>query len=281
MSGTRTTRPMGPAEELLAPEAEPDAPSVRAAGSGTPEPATQEAGLAGRLRDSEAGAKRYRVRALWQTLQGEGFWAGRPAVFVRLVACNMWSGYDADRARDAERTGAGCPLWCDTAFTKEGSVRLTAEDLADTVLRIGAGVRFCVLTGGEPFLQADAPLVRALHARGIEVAVETNGTVALATAFGDPAGWPDWIVCSPKLPLARLSIETCDELKLVVPDYRPEAYSPLAERVRERSLAGRLLWLQPEDGPRFEEAARLAVDLALSDPRWRVSVQGHKALGVD
>ncbi|WP_218827610.1 7-carboxy-7-deazaguanine synthase QueE [Rubricoccus marinus] len=255
---------MPPEASLTAPEAE------------------REDGLASRVAPSAAsGEKTYRVRALWRTLQGEGFWAGRPAVFVRLVACNMWSGYEADRARDAERNGADCPLWCDTAFTKEGSVRLTASDLADAVVATGDGVTFCVLTGGEPLLQADAALIRALHARGVTVAVETNGTLSLAGAFGDEADWPDWIVCSPKLAAARLEIETCDELKLVVPDYRPEAYRPLAQRVRERSLAGPLLWLQPEDGPRFEAAARLAVDLALADPRWRVSVQGHKALGVD
>ena len=251
-----------------------------------PEAEEREAGLAERVAESASGGsasgeKRYRVRALWRTLQGEGFWAGRPAVFVRLVACNMWTGYDADRARDAERNGAACPLWCDTEFTQEGSVRLSAGDLADAVVETGAGVRFCVLTGGEPLLQADAALIRALHARGLSVAVETNGTVPLAQAFGDEADWPDWIVCSPKLPVDRLKIEACDELKLVVPDYRPEAYAPLAARVRERSLAGPLLWLQPEDGPRFAEAARLAVALALEDPRWRVSVQGHKALGVD
>ncbi|MEL6614802.1 MAG: 7-carboxy-7-deazaguanine synthase QueE [Bacteroidota bacterium] len=257
-----------------------DAGSLAPEASGA-DAAEREAGLADRLSDSASGEKRYRVKALWRTLQGEGFWAGRPAVFVRLVACNMWSGYEADRERDAARTGADCPLWCDTAFTKEGSVRLTASDLADAVVETGEGVRFVVLTGGEPLLQADAALIRSLHARGLTVAVETNGTVALADAFGGADDWPDWVVCSPKLPLARLAIETCDELKLVVPDYRPEAYGPLAERVRERSLAGPLLWVQPEDGPRFEEAARLAVDLALADPRWRVSVQGHKALGVD
>ena len=113
------------------------------------------------------------------------------------------------------------------------------------------------------------------------MALEVVAEPTPAEAFGDEADWPDWIVCSPKLPVDRLRIETCDELKLVVPDYTPEAYAPLAERVRERSLAGRLLWLQPEDGPRYERAARMAVDLALADPRWRVSVQGHKALGVD
>ena len=248
--------------------------------SGAP-PAEREGGLAARVADSPPGSRRYRVRALWRTLQGEGFWAGRPAVFVRLVGCNLWSGYDADRERDAVRSGADCPRWCDTAFTKEGSVRLSAADLAREAARVGGGVRFCVLTGGEPLLQADAALVAALHAEGFTVAVETNGTQRLADAFGDRPAWPDWVVCSPKRPEASLALEACDELKLVVPDYRPAAYEGFAERVRPHPTAGRLLWVQPEDGPRLADATRLAVELALADPRWRVSVQGHKALGVD
>ena len=141
-------------------------------------------------------------------------------------------------------------------------------------------VRFCVLTGGEPLLQADAALVAVLHARGFWVAVETNGTQRLADAFGSgPA--PDWVVCSPKLPDAQTVIEACDELKLVVPDYRPEAYAALAARVRQRPDGSRYLWLQPEDGPRLADATRLALDLCFQDPEWRVSVQTHKALGVD
>lgn len=250
----------------------------------TPAPPRHDAPLADRLPDSLPGGRRYAVRALWATLQGEGFWAGRPAVFVRLVGCNLWSGHDADRARDADRSGADCPRWCDTVFTHDGSVRLTAHALADEAARVGgglAGIRFCVLTGGEPLLQADAPLVAALHARGFFVAVETNGTQTLAGAFGTAEAGPDWVVCSPKLPPGQLVLEACDELKLVVPDYRPDVYAAWAERVRAHPTAGRLLWLQPEDGPRAAAAARLAVDLALADPRWRVSVQGHKALGVD
>lgn len=247
-----------------------------------PDPRALDAPLAARLADSPPGGRRYAVRAVWRTLQGEGFWAGRPAVFVRLVACNLWSGYAQDRARDAARHGNACALWCDTVFTPDGSVRLSADALADEVAVTGGAIRFVVLTGGEPLLQADAPLVAALRARGFVVAVETNGTQTLAGAFGvDPAGWPDWVVCSPKLPDAQTVIEAVDELKLVVPDYRPEAYPLLAGRVRAHPTAGRLLWLQPEDGPRAADAARLAVDLALDDPRWRVSVQGHKALGVD
>jgi organic radical activating enzyme len=168
---------------------------------------------------------------------------------------------------------------CDTDFTPEGAVKLSAADLAAEAARVGGPVRFCVLTGGEPLLQADAALVRALHDAGFFVAVETNGTQRLADAFGDGAR-PDWTVCSPKLPEDRLPLEACDELKLVVPDYRPEAYRALAGRVRPRD-GRRLWWLQPEDGPRLAEATRLALDLCFADPRWRVSVQTHKALGVD
>ena len=243
---------------------------------------TNESGLSTRVAPStpRAGAKTYRVKAIWRTLQGEGVWAGRPAVFIRLVGCNLWSGYAADRQRDAERSGADCPLWCDTEFTKEGSVRLTADDLAAEAARTGGAVRFCVLTGGEPLLQADRQLVRALRAEGFEIAVETNGTQRLADAFGDEPDWPDWLVCSPKLPEERLVLESCDELKLVVPDYQPSAYRQLEQRVREHG-GRRALWVQPEDGPRIGLATRLAVDLCFADPRWRVSVQTHKVLGVD
>lgn len=252
-----------------------------------------EVALAERRTDSAPGAKRYAVKAVWRTLQGEGAWAGRPAVFVRLAGCNMWTGEEPDRDRDASRSGAACPRWCDTDFRKAGAAKLSAAALVDEVLEAattakpGAPLRFVVLTGGEPLLQADAALVEALHAAGFEVAVETNGTVPLADAFTDADGRlvpPDWVVCSPKLPEAALKLEWMDELKLVVPDYRPDAYTRLAERVRPHVVGGqerRHLWLQPEDGPRLEEATRLAVETALSQPEWRVSVQTHKVLGVD
>jgi organic radical activating enzyme len=245
----------------------------------------REAPLRTNRPDSPAGGRRYAIRAVWRTLQGEGAWAGRPAVFVRLAGCNLWSGEENDRARDAARNDARCPLWCDTDFRKSGAAKLSADDLAAEVAAAAGDVRFVVLTGGEPLLQADAALVRALKAAGFFVACETNGTVALADAFGpDPEGQPDWVVCSPKLPEARLTLEAMDELKLVVPDYRPEAFSDFAARVRAHRLGGaevRYRWLQPEDGPRKEEATRLAVALALADPHWRVSVQTHKVLGVD
>lgn len=250
---------------------------------------TQEAGLAQRVEASVPDGKRYAVKAVWRTLQGEGAWAGRPAVFVRFAGCNLWTGEEKDRARDAARSGANCPSWCDTDFRKAGSVKLNAADLVADILRVAEGahpIRFVVLTGGEPLLQADAALIGALHAAGFFVACETNGTVRLSDAFSQDGSVlaPDWVVCSPKLPEDRLVLEACDELKLVVPDYRPDAYAAFAERLRPHVLGGHptfYTWLQPEDGPRKAEATRLAIDLALADPSWRVSVQTHKLLGVD
>lgn len=236
---------------------------------------------------SSGGRQTYRVKNVFRTVQGEGFWVGRPAVFVRLVGCNMWSGYEADREQDAQRTGADCPLWCDTDFTKEGAVDITAEQLIDRMREIGGEIDFCVLTGGEPFLQADAALIRTLNEAGYEVAVETNGTVRLQEAFRDKESGemcaPDWITCSPKLPEEELPLERFDELKLIVPDYRPAEYAQFAERATLHRVNGRerrMLWLQPEDGPRLEAAKDLAVELAVEHPTWRVSTQTHKVLGV-
>ncbi len=238
----------------------------------------------------------YRVKDVWRTLQGEGAFAGRPAVFVRFVACNLWTGRDADRARDAERSGADCPLWCDTDFTRDGSRVFDSPDaLADHVAAVGAGIGFVVCTGGEPLLQLDAPLVAALHARGLYVAVETNGTVSLTAATGraDGPDVPDWVTCSPKLrervgahsagEASPLALEWFDEIKLVVPDYAPADVAGFLARQRVHTVAGALLplrWLQPEDGPRVAEATAAAVAAALADPSWRVSVQTHKVLDV-
>jgi organic radical activating enzyme len=230
----------------------------------------------------------YRVKNIFRTVQGEGFWAGRPAVFIRLVGCNMWSGYEEDRERDAERTGADCPLWCDTDFTKEGSDDLMAEGLAGKMKEEGGEIDFCVLTGGEPFLQADAPLIETLHEAGYQVSIETNGTVPIEDAFWSEergkAVPPDWITCSPKLPEDKLKLERFDELKLIVPDYRPSNYQDFAKRGIRHEVNGeqsRILQVQPEDGPRLEEAKRLAVEIATRNPDWRVSVQAHKMLGIE
>jgi len=231
---------------------------------------------------------KYRVKAIWKTLQGEGLFAGRPAVFVRMVGCNLWSGYSESRTRDAERTGADCPLWCDTDFTKEGSQTYTAKELASEITRIGEDIRFCVLTGGEPLLQINAPLIQALHEQGFFVAIETNGTVSVEEACqnfdSEEVSAPDWIVCSPKQAEDQLKLEYFDELKLVVPDYKPVDYTLFSKRQRIHALQGSilpLLWIQPEDGLRVQQATQMAIDLALENPQWRVSVQTHKILDVE
>lgn len=240
-----------------------------------------------KLKVKEAGSL-YRIKAIWKTLQGEGLFAGRPAVFVRMVGCNMWSGYEHTRERDADRNGANCPLWCDTDFTKEGSQTYTAEELSAAIVGVGDDVRFCVITGGEPLMQIDAALIKALHKQGFFIAIETNGSMKLMESCWDKENEkleaPDWIVCSPKINQHKLKLEFFDELKLVVPDYLPNNFEDFAKRQRVNLIQGHplpLLWVQPEDSSRLEDSRQLAIDLALSDPRWRVSVQTHKILEVE
>ncbi|EMR01256.1 7-carboxy-7-deazaguanine synthase [Cesiribacter andamanensis AMV16] len=148
--------------------------------------------------------------------------------------------------------------------------------------------RFCVITGGEPLLHIDAPLIKALHEKGYEIAVETNGTVALQKNCWDAESQqllpPDWIACSPKLGQQHLALEYFDELKLVVPSYQPRDFQEFLLRQRKHLRSGQLvplLWLQPEDGPRLKESIQLAVTLALQDPAWRVGAQTHKLLNVE
>ena len=230
----------------------------------------------------------YRVKAVWKTLQGEGLFAGRPAVFARFVGCNLWSGYEATRERDMQRTGASCPGWCDTDFTKEGSARYSAAQLAQTMSEVGESIKFCVLTGGEPLLHIDAELIHALHTEGFFIAIETNGTISLASSCWNESEQklvpPDWIVCSPKLPQDRLELEYFDELKLVVPDYLPNAFTNFVKKQRMNEVQRQqlpLLWLQAEDGNNLQQNQALAITLALNSPAWRVSVQTHKILNVE
>jgi 7-carboxy-7-deazaguanine synthase (Cx14CxxC type) len=213
----------------------------------------------------------YAVKELFFTLQGEGINAGRPAVFLRFTGCNLWSGREADRHRG---TG-GCSLWCDTDFVGtdgEGGGRFpTPESVADAVAAKwpvqgeAAGRRFVVCTGGEPLLQLDAPLIAALHAKGFEVAVETNGTQ-------EPPPGLDWVCVSPKA-RADLKLTQGDELKLVFPQegMEPERFT---------HLPFRHFLLQPMDGPAQEENTRAALQYCLTHPQWRLSLQTHKLLRI-
>jgi 7-carboxy-7-deazaguanine synthase (Cx14CxxC type) len=210
----------------------------------------------------------YAVKEVYYTLQGEGAQTGRPAVFLRFAGCNLWTGREADRAT------AVCSF-CDTDFVgtdRPGGGRYaTAQELAAVVARHwpqehAARARpYVVCTGGEPLLQLDAPLVEALHARGFEVAVETNGTRPA------PPGL-DWICVSPKAG-AEPVLTHGHELKLVY----PQAGAPPE---RFEALAFDHFFLQPMDGPDRERNTQLALAYCLAHPQWRLSLQTHKVLQI-
>ena len=207
----------------------------------------------------------YSVKEIFYTLQGEGAQTGRPAVFCRFAGCNLWSGREEDRADAVCR-------FCDTDFVGTdgtGGGRFPdPASLADAVAARwpGGGAPFVVCTGGEPLLQMDDALVAALHAGGFEVAVETNGTIAPAPAD------LDWLCVSPKAG-AKLRLVEGDELKVVVP--QPGFDLDELERLRFRRFS-----LQPMGGPLLGENTRAAVALCLRRPRWQLSLQTHKLLGI-
>ena len=206
----------------------------------------------------------YAVKELFLTLQGEGGQAGRAAVFCRFAGCNLWSGREEDRA------SAVC-TFCDTDFVgidgPGGGRFATAQRLvkAAAALWRGSGPRLVVCTGGEPLLQLDTALIAAFHEEKFEVAVETNGTIAA------PAGL-DWICVSPKAdaPLAQRSGQ---ELKLVYPQTG-------VDPARFEALDFETFRLQPMDGPDQRANTEAAIAYCLDHPRWRLSVQTHKYIGI-
>ena len=207
----------------------------------------------------------YTVKEIFYTLQGEGANAGRAAVFCRFSGCNLWTGRESDRAT------AICDF-CDTDFVgvgPDGGKFATAEELADAIaVRWPADERdrrFVVCTGGEPLLQLDSSAVEALHARGFEVAIETNGTQ-------QPPDGIDWICVSPKA-RAPFTLKRGNELKLVFPqpDLDPERFV---------ELDFQHFFLQPMDGPHAKENTAAAMRYCLAHPRWRLSVQTHKVMGI-
>jgi 7-carboxy-7-deazaguanine synthase (Cx14CxxC type) len=208
----------------------------------------------------------YSVKEIFYTLQGEGAHTGRAAVFCRFAGCNLWSG------READRSAAICQF-CDTDFADTngpGGGKFTlAADLAGVVMETwptdAQGTRFVVCTGGEPLLQMDETLIDALHAHNFEIAVETNGTIAA------PPGL-DWICVSPKAG-TELKQRTGDELKLVYPQ-------PGAQPATFEALPFRHFFLQPMDGPHLDANTQAALKYCLDHPRWRLSLQTHKLLGI-
>jgi 7-carboxy-7-deazaguanine synthase len=207
----------------------------------------------------------YAVKEIFATLQGEGGQSGRPAVFCRFAGCNLWSGREADRA-------SSICTFCDTDFVGTdgagGGRFATAEALAAAIAATwqgGAAHRYLVFTGGEPLLQLDAPLIAAVKAKGFTIAVETNGTIA-------PPEGIDWLCVSPKAG-APLVVRAGQELKLVFPQ-------PALPPAAFEALDFAHFFLQPMDGPARAANTAAVVAYCLAHPRWRLSLQTHKLIGI-
>jgi 7-carboxy-7-deazaguanine synthase len=208
----------------------------------------------------------YQVKEIFYTLQGEGANAGRPAVFCRFAGCNLWSGRELDRAT------AVCQF-CDTDFVGTdgtlGGKFASADALADQIAAQwptpDQSNRFVVMTGGEPLLQVDTTLIDALHARGFEIAVETNGTIAA------PAGI-DWICVSPKSGAPWVQ-RAGQELKVVW----PQAGFEMAE-LEAADFENR--YLQPMDNILRADNTEKCIAMCLQNPKWRLSLQTHKITGI-
>ncbi len=206
----------------------------------------------------------YSAKEIYYTLQGEGAQTGRAAVFLRFAGCNLWSGLERDRA------GATCQF-CDTDFVGTdgpgGGKFASAEELAAAVAAKwpGGPNPYVVCTGGEPLLQLDEAAIAALHARGFEIGIETNGTLL-------PPPGIDWICVSPKAN-ADLVLKRGNELKLIYPQDG-------AEPKRYAGLAFKHFFLQPMDNAARDANTKVATDYCLAHPQWRLSLQTHKLIGI-
>jgi len=208
----------------------------------------------------------YSIKEIFYTLQGEGTHAGRPAVFCRFAGCNLWSG------REQDRRTAICQF-CDTDFVgtdgEGGGKFKSSQALAQAIDSLWpasyAASKYVVFTGGEPLLQLDAALIDSIHAVGFEIAIETNGTIAV------PPG-VDWICVSPKMG-AELNVFKGNELKLVI----PQQGQVLAD-YEQLDFAHFLL--QPMDGLDAARNTRLAIDMVKNNPKWKLSIQTHKLLQI-
>lgn len=201
----------------------------------------------------------YLINDIFYTIQGEGYWSGRAAVFCRFSRCNLWTGREEDRA------SAICNF-CDTDFNY--SERWEQDDLVAEIFNTWpqtAHKPMVVFTGGEPLLQLDEELVWRLKDYGFYVAVETNGTMPVPDGV-------DWVCVSPKI-LSRLTVPYANELKLVYPQ----------KNVKPEDLLGFVAdhkWLSPMDGPNYEENLKATIEYVMTDPVWRLNVQTHKVIGV-
>ncbi|MEC9367427.1 MAG: 7-carboxy-7-deazaguanine synthase [Pseudomonadota bacterium] len=207
----------------------------------------------------------YSIKEIYFTLQGEGAQAGRAAVFCRFSGCNLWSGREEDRA------SAVCKF-CDTDFVgmdgPRGGRFTHPEHVVGECVRAWEGApgrRLVVFTGGEPMLQVDQQLIDAIHRDNFDIAIETNGTIAVPREI-------DWICVSPKAG-APLEQRSGNELKLVYPQ---KGIDPTSLN----GLAFDHYFLQPMDGPRRKQNTQAALDFCIANPRWRLSLQTHKLIGI-
>ena len=215
----------------------------------------------------------YSVKEIFATLQGEGAQAGRAAVFCRFAGCNLWSG------REEDRSSAICQF-CDTDFVGTdgigGGKFASPEELAQTIdnARIDTmrtrRYRYVVMTGGEPLLQLDEPLIKALHAKQFEIAIETNGTITVPKGI-------DWVCLSPKAG-AELVVKQAHEIKLVVPQAEHQPIESVLQRFEAMDFRHR--YIQAMDGPNLSDNMAFAVQLCQKHPLWRLSVQTHKLIGI-
>ena len=207
----------------------------------------------------------YSIKEIFYTLQGEGAQSGRPAVFCRFAGCNLWSGRESDRASAVCR-------FCDTDFVGTDGLLggkyadgMALADIINAQWPAGQHHKYVVFTGGEPLLQLDDALIKAMHAHGFEIAIETNGTLPVPDGV-------DWVCVSPKMG-AKLVVTSGHELKVVLPQDAQNLSDYAA-------LAFTHFFLQPMDGPLLDHNTRLAIDTCKKNPQWRLSLQTHKLLQI-
>jgi len=207
----------------------------------------------------------YKIKEIYYTIQGEGFHTGRPAVFIRFSGCNLWNGLEKDRK------GAICN-WCDTDFVGTNGINggkhsaLKIKDIVTNVWLINESAKpYVILTGGEPLLQVDEHLINILHDAGFEIGLETNGTIV-------PPNGIDWICVSPKAN-AKLKLNKGNELKIVYPQcgINPIVYE---------NLEFDYFYIQPMDGKNQELTIKKSENFIMKHPKWRLSLQTHKILGI-
>ena len=208
---------------------------------------------------------KYLLKEIYYTLQGEGYHTGRPAVFIRFSGCNLWTGYEKDRS------GAICN-WCDTDFVGTNGInggKFSAEEITNIINKLWKGnvqtEPYVVCTGGEPLLQMDESLIKAIHKVGFEIGLETNGTMI-------PPEGIDWICVSPKAN-TDLVLKNGNELKVVYPQ------CGMNPRMHEK-LKFDHFYIQPMDGIDQKNNIKRSEKFVLDHPRWKLSIQTHKILGI-